>query len=292
MAETQPMNLQALCYTAAEDRQHVNSWIGTEGVSNEAGGALLVTTTGAADHSVSVAAGQAFIVGDDHTPGQGMYRVRNDDAEVVQLPVGSGGGLNRIDTIVATVRDSEYSGLDNDWVIDIVAGTAGAGAGASGADFTAAVLATAGAVPDNSIVLGYVRVLAADTLTSIIASNNVFDGRTPYQPANVPRWHQIGGVGEPAFSGSWVNSAGGSETAAYRKIGDIVYLRGSIKNGTLGATAFTLPVGFRPPIGLLFATESNGAYGRVIVNPTGAVDPSVGSNTAFSLNNVSFSVTA
>ena len=184
MAEQQPMNLQGLCYTAAEDRQALNDLVCVEGVSDRFGGDLLVTSTLAADHSVSVAAGSAYIQGDNDPPDQGMYRVRSDAAGVVQLPVGSGGGLNRIDTIVARVRDSEYSGLDNDWVLEVVAGTPGAGAGATGTAFTSTVIATAGAVPNNALVLGYVRVLAADTLTTIIAANNVHDARVSYQPCS------------------------------------------------------------------------------------------------------------
>ena len=35
-------------------------------------------------------------------------------------------------------------------------------------------------------------------------------------------------------------------TPAYRKIGDIVYLRGNVKSGTDGSNMFTMPVGFRP----------------------------------------------
>jgi hypothetical protein len=140
-----------------------------------------------------------------------MYRVRNDAAEAVQLPVGSGGGLNRIDTIIARVRDSQYSGLDNDWVLEVVAGTAGAGAGATTTAFTSAVLATAGAVPDDAIVLGYVRVLAADTLTSTIVAGDVSDARSNYSACSSGPWAEIYKTATVT-----VNSGGtGSEVATY-----------------------------------------------------------------------------
>lgn len=46
----------------------------------------------------------------------------------------------------------------------------------------------------------------------------------------------------------WLNFPGG-QAIQYRKIGDIVYVRGQVKPGTIGAgtALFTLPVGFRPP---------------------------------------------
>lgn len=60
-------------------------------------------------------------------------------------------------------------------------------------------------------------------------------------------WHTIGAAGEPAFVNSWVNFAGGFQPAAFRKGPDgKVQIRGVIKSGA-SATAFTLPVGFRPP---------------------------------------------
>ena len=34
--------------------------------------------------------------------------------------------------------------------------------------------------------------------------------------------------------------------AAYRKVNDLVYLRGLVRNGTIGASGFNLPVGYRP----------------------------------------------
>lgn len=179
MTLQQPMNLQALCYTTAEDRQALQSLVSGEGVVGVTGGSLLITSSGLGDHSISIAAGEAYILNNDLTD-SGMYWVRNNAAATKQIPAGSGGGNNRIDTIIIRIRDAEYAGLDNDAIFDVIAGTPGAAAGASLAAFTPAVLATAGVVPDNSIVLGYVRVLAAGTLTDTILAGNVFDDRTSY----------------------------------------------------------------------------------------------------------------
>ena len=51
------------------------------------------------------------------------------------------------------------------------------------------------------------------------------------------------------FENGWVNEGGPSQVVQYRKVADIVYLRGTMKRTgvTYGQTAFTLPVGFRPP---------------------------------------------
>src|SRR3990167_6746384 len=47
-------------------------------------------------------------------------------------------------------------------------------------------------------------------------------------------WHVIGAASEPAFQNSWVQLAGGSETAAFRKLpSGLVCVIGSIKNGTI-----------------------------------------------------------
>lgn len=51
----------------------------------------------------------------------------------------------------------------------------------------------------------------------------------------------------PTFTNSWANYAtGGADDVAYRRVGPKLVLRGMMKNGTLAASAFTLPAGFRP----------------------------------------------
>lgn len=181
MTLQQPMNLQALCYTAAEDRQALQDLVCGEGVVNVARGDFFPASTLATDHSVSLAAGSAYVENNDATDA-GMYRVRGNAAEVVQIPVGGGGLIYRLDTIILRVRDAEYSGLDNDAVIEVVAGTDSnvATIGATGTTPTPAAFATVGTVPDNALVLGYARVLPADTLTSTLAAGDVFDARKAY----------------------------------------------------------------------------------------------------------------
>jgi hypothetical protein len=92
----------------------------------------------------------------------------------------------------------------------------------------------------------------------------------------------------PTFSNGWINFGGAYNVAQYRKIGDIVYLRGMIKSGSIASAAFTLPSGFRPPSDTILVTIQNDQIGHLIVNSTGAVIPNQGTNNWYSLA-VSFS---
>lgn len=78
-------------------------------------------------------------------------------------------------------------------------------------------------------------------------------------------WHEVGATDEPAFQNSWANYALGDATAAFLKLtSGLVVIKGSIKSGANGTTAFTLPAGYRPALRLRFAGTGN-------VTPTGAI---------------------
>lgn len=97
----------------------------------------------------------------------------------------------------------------------------------------------------------------------------------------------------PTFLNSWVNyGAGGWSTAAYRKVGNRVYLRGLVKDGTLGAAVFTLPSGYRPTAGLHFGVicSDTTVPGKAQVLADGSVVASTGANSHFSLDEISFFV--
>lgn len=87
---------------------------------------------------------------------------------------------------------------------------------------------------------------------------------------------------------SWVNYGGAYQVAQYRKIGDIVYLRGTIKSGA--STACGLPVGCRPAATVQFVVPANGAYGQLVIDATGNILPAVGSNVSFGFDGVQFSI--
>lgn len=81
----------------------------------------------------------------------------------------------------------------------------------------------------------------------------------------------------PTFTNGWHNSGAPSALARYRKVGDTVQMEGLIVGGSLGTVAFSLPVGFRPVGDCYFAQISNNAFGGIIINPNGNVQPALGS---------------
>jgi hypothetical protein len=91
----------------------------------------------------------------------------------------------------------------------------------------------------------------------------------------------------PTLTNGWSNSGGTNQTAAYRlnsRTGN-VELAGLITGGTSGATAFTLPLGFRPAAGNAFGTQGGGT---VVVTAAGLVIVTPGSGASIWLNGVSF----
>lgn len=96
------------------------------------------------------------------------------------------------------------------------------------------------------------------------------------------------------FESGWANLGAGFQPCQYRKIGDIVYVRGIAKATTLsGDWAFTtLPAGFRSPSTLIYNTFGNDAPLRVDVNTNGRIIPSTAaagsSGTWYSYVNLNF----
>lgn len=104
-------------------------------------------------------------------------------------------------------------------------------------------------------------------------------------------WHEVGAAGEPAFANSWVNYGEPFNTAAYMKDAmGFVHIKGLIKNGTIGASAFTLPAGYRPSKAYMFASVANDLDrpGRVQVDNAGGVTIVWGNNGFVSLDNLIF----
>jgi len=117
-------------------------------------------------------------------------------------------------------------------------------------------------------------------------------------PNPTPAWIPL------TFTGTWGNAdTTNYNTAAYRSIGDIVYLRGYVKSTSTDLTVGVLPVGFRPPkivpftaYGQAAPSGSQAAFrcgvhfnGNIFVN--WAAGLTVNSMTYLDLENVQFSVT-
>lgn len=99
--------------------------------------------------------------------------------------------------------------------------------------------------------------------------------------------HLTGGTGEPAFANSWVNFDATNTVRFYRTNGE-TQAEGVMKNGTVGATAFTFPVGYRPQIQVITPVYANAAVGFVVVTAAGALSLAIGSNAAVDLSTVRF----
>lgn len=94
----------------------------------------------------------------------------------------------------------------------------------------------------------------------------------------------------PTLTNSWANYGSGYANAGYYLGADgRVYLRGLIRNGSVGSAAFTLPPGMRPSARLLLGTVSNGVVGRVDITAAGEVLPSSPSTNGWvALDGLSF----
>lgn len=94
-------------------------------------------------------------------------------------------------------------------------------------------------------------------------------------------------VGAGAPAATYANGWTGTAQYWFDREG-VFWFGGSITTGTIGLSAFTLPVGYRPSVAKRFGVTSNGAFGELLVNTDGTVVPNVGSNVSFSLNGLSF----
>lgn len=94
----------------------------------------------------------------------------------------------------------------------------------------------------------------------------------------------------PALLNGWANAGAPFQVAGYRRVGDVVSLRGVFGAGAIGLAAFNLPAGFLPPADLTFACSAGGAFGSLTVTAAGAVIPAVGVAAGFSII-AAFSVT-
>lgn len=103
-------------------------------------------------------------------------------------------------------------------------------------------------------------------------------------------WSKFSGTQAFSYANSWTDHSVTFPGANYRMRNDgYVQLGGLIKSGTIGSvTAFTLPPGYRPAWRMIFASNQNGAAGRIDINPDGTVFVVAGSNGWVTLENILF----
>jgi hypothetical protein len=154
-----PEYLQTQTYPAIRVRRMLSAMRPgiAEGMIDEA--SMKVTQRGAgANMSVDVAAGEVFVQGDD-TAGQGTYHVVNDAAVNVVIAAAHG-SLPRVDQIVCRVYDSTVVGGSDVPLLEVVQGTATAGAQSTDPDAANYRLGAA-ALPNGAMLLADVQVDAA-----------------------------------------------------------------------------------------------------------------------------------
>lgn len=152
-----PSWLQNGSHPAENDRLTTKALWNTTGIIGSS--SLAVSASSPAGMSVVVASGWAAIVGNS-TSNMGTY-VAYNDANVTLTITAADPSNPRIDRVVATVRDSYYSGSDDDVIFQVIAGTPAASPSAP-------------ATPDNSISLATVSVAAG---ASTIVGANITDTR-------------------------------------------------------------------------------------------------------------------
>lgn len=96
-------------------------------------------------------------------------------------------------------------------------------------------------------------------------------------------WVNISASGgaAPAFNSPWANYGGVFSPARFRReAGDVCRMQGLVQGGAIGASIFTLPIGFRPvtyarSFQQVQATTAPSFIGYVDVTPAGTVLPTV-----------------
>lgn len=150
---------------------------------------------------------------------------------------------------------------------------------------------------------GNVSIKAAATLgtdseaeyVTVKAGGNVGIGETnPSFKLDVNGSFQATSIGSTwtgfSFGSGWTNYGGGYQDAQYKKVGDLVFLRGHVKRTSgVSTTMSTLPSGYRPVGYAEFIVTSNGAFGQVDIASSGELFLAAGNVARVSLNGIWFS---
>jgi hypothetical protein len=154
---TPPSWLQNGSHPAENDRLTTQALWATTGIISPS--SLAVTASSPANMSINIAAGWAAVVGTIQ-PNMGTYVAYNDGT--VNIAITTANPTNpRIDRVCLTIQDSYYTGLADDVILQVIAGTP-------------ASSPVAPALPANSISLATVAV-AAGALS--ITNGNITDTR-------------------------------------------------------------------------------------------------------------------
>jgi hypothetical protein len=252
MTRYTPQWLQNGSYAGSQDRRLISAlWPGPA-----VAGCAVSAGTGM---TVNVAVGQAAVPTQNST---GSTLCTSDAVETVTLAAAPASGNNRYDLIICQPRGNDLDGgSNNDFIFTSVTGTAAASP-------------TVPPTPPGALVLAQIYVPGG---SASVTAGNITDVR-PAQPLAVPppvpadtAWTPI-----TAFANGWANA----QSAAYIKLGGVVYLRGVISPGTAATTAFTLPAGYRPnaPSANYLLSAGGNAVNTATITNAGAVSIAVAAN--------------
>ena len=140
--------------------------------------------------------------------------------------------------------------------------------------------------------------LTEEKITKAPVDKIVFEGPKTSQPEGTPsesgsnnQPNTIEQAKIPALTNGWSGYELDFETPGYYCDGGRVYLKGLIKGTQIHTVAFTLPVGYRPPLPVYGMGVSNDNPCVVLINPDGNVWIITGNAAGWvSLNGISFSV--
>ncbi len=122
------------------------------------------------------------------------------------------------------------------------------------------------------------------------SSGNVLTSNGSSWASSAPPTVADSGWQSPTFVNSWANLGGGWQTAGYRKIGNVVYLRGVIQSGAAGTVAFNLASGYRPAGTSIYGTRSQGAQSEIYVAGGGDVTIANFAGAWCSLEGINFTI--
>lgn len=102
---------------------------------------------------------------------------------------------------------------------------------------------------------------------------------------------EISGWISPTFQNSWADYGSPNDTVAFKKdVMGRLLLKGVAVGGSIGVAMFTLPVGYRPSVRQIIGTTSNSVHGEIVIETSGEVVPTVGSNVYFGLAGLSVEI--
>ena len=136
--------------------------------------------------------------------------------------------------------------------------------------------------PAASASLAGFHYFATDTLNDWLCDGTTWKTNTPTPWTAITTWQN-----------AWV-SYGAGYAPQYRKIGDEVIIRGLMKSGAVGTSAFIMPVGFRPAYEESFVELSANAFASISIAVSGVATVTVGTAapTYFYLSGIRYSTVA